>query len=85
MFSSACVASRKSSIVIHEAETIRPLNKFANEVNANDVVEPNDADSDEEKEEVEAEDRLTVEVEGSKRRKFIEKVVGGPEGESGEP
>jgi len=83
VFSSACVASRKSSIVIHEAETIRPLNKFANEVNANDVEVPKDADSDEEEEGVEAGDRLTEEVEGTKRRRFIERVVEDPEGESG--
>ena len=90
MFSSACVASRKPSIVIHEAETLRPLKKYVTEVNANNVEEEKlprlmHADSDEEEEEVEAGGRLTVEVEGSKRRKFIEKEVGDDEGESGEP
>ena len=88
MFSSACIASRKSNFEFREAETLRPLKKYVTEVNANNVEEKKrkHADSDEdEEEEVGAEDRLTVEVEGSKRRKFIEKVVEGPEGESGEP
>jgi len=88
VFSSACIASRKSNFEFQEAETLRPLKKYVTEVNANDVEEKKrkHADSDEEEEEeVEVEDRLTVEVEGSKRRKFIEKEVGDAEGESGEP
>ena len=90
MFSSACIASRKSNFEFREAETLRPLKTYVTEVNANDVEEKKvprlmHADSDEEEEEVEAGGRLTVEVEGSKRRKFIEKEVGDDEGESGEP
>jgi len=112
VFSSACIASRKSNFEFQEAETLRPLKKYVTEVNANNVEEEKlprlmHADSDEEEEHcphfvsstptkhcphfvspkptVEAGDRLTVEVEGSKRRKFIEKEVGDAEGESGEP